>query len=280
MTKHDRITEILGKPGSFAEMQKASEHIGALDARALGVNTLVNATSNLFRRSEDGEIHQRLLTLEVLVSSLFLPFEASEPKDTIYAVLSLAKDTSALTDPTGIPSWRVTPRYQVMFWFLVWLLKLPLQALIFMSLFLALLWNKPSQAAPSENQSIPIDDRVSPDYGKALTDVYADFMEYCIEKSNLLDILCRHWAPLPKELTKRQKFELLRDGRKEEKEKLPTWIPTIDGHAYGGPLGVLSGRQNADSLVGGVERLNQQQYNASENLRPASDLESVRRGKI
>jgi hypothetical protein len=58
----------------------------------------------------------------------------------------------------------------------------------------------------------PIDARVSPNYDKTLMEVYADFMEYCIEKSNSLDILCRHWAPLPKELTSRQKFELLKAG--------------------------------------------------------------------
>jgi hypothetical protein len=99
-------------------------------------------------------------------------------------------------------------------------------------------------------------------------EVYADFMEYCIEKSNSLDILCRHWAAPPKELTVRQKFELLKGGPKEERKILPTWIPTIDGHAYGGPLGVLSGRKHGDSLVGGLERLNQQHYNASEDLKP------------
>ncbi|KAE9376548.1 hypothetical protein N431DRAFT_529685 [Stipitochalara longipes BDJ] len=228
MTKHDRITEILGKPGSFMAFQNPTEHVGALDPRALGANTLVNATTNLFRRAEDGEIHQRLLTLEVLVSSLFLPFEASEPKDTIYAVLSLAKDTSPRIDPTQTPSWRIKPRY------------------------------------------LPIDVRVSPDYDKTLTDVYADFMEYCIENSKSLDILCRHWAPLPKpmKLTPSQHFDILKAGHKAEEEKLPTWIPTVDGHAYGGPLGVLSGRKNGDSLVGGLERLNQQNYNASEDLQP------------
>jgi hypothetical protein len=271
MTKHDKIMEILGsKPVSFSEMGKPSEHVGALDPRALGANTLVNATSNLFRRSEDGEIHQRLLTLEVLVSSLFLPFEASDPKDTIYAVLSLAKDTSARIDITETPSWRVPPRHQVllkmMFWLVMWILKLPLIPLV---LLLAVLWNNSSEHTPTDNEmSIPIDDRVTPDYDKTLTDVYADFMEYCIEKSDSLDILCRHWAPLPKELTTRQRFVLFKKGQKEEKEMLPTWIPTIDGHAYGGPLGVLGGRKNGDCLVGGLGRLNQQEYNASEDLRP------------
>jgi len=112
---------------------------------------------------------------------------------------------------------------------------------------------------------MPIDARVSPNYDKTLMEVYADFMEYCIEKSNSLDILCRHWAPLPKKPTRRQ---ILMGGSKEEKETLPSWISTIDGHAFGGPSGILNGRKHGDSFVGGPERLNQQHYNASEDLKP------------
>ncbi|CAG8971448.1 hypothetical protein HYALB_00002031 [Hymenoscyphus albidus] len=58
----------------------------------LGANALVDFTNNLFRRSENGEIQQRMMTLEMLVSNL-LAFESTDPRDTIYAVLSLAKDT-------------------------------------------------------------------------------------------------------------------------------------------------------------------------------------------
>jgi hypothetical protein len=264
MAKHDSITDMLGKPESFVAMQ---ENVGALDPRALGANTLVNATSNLFRRSLDGKVHQRLLSLEVLVSSLFLPFEASEPKDTIYAVLSLARDTSARIDLTETPSWLIKHPHKIVMW-IMWFLHLLARCINFPFTLLRN-WRKSSHVAPAKRKvTPPIDAIVSPNYDKTLMEVYADFMEYCIEKSNSLDILCRHWAPLPKELTSRQKFELLKAGRKEEKEILPTWIPTIDGHAYGGPSGVLSGRKHGDSLVGGLERLNQQHYNASEDLKP------------
>jgi hypothetical protein len=59
-----------------------------------------------------------------------------------------------------------------------------------------------------------------------------------------------------------------KEGSLEELEKRPTWIPSIEGHAFGGPLGVLSGRKNGDSLVGCLERPNHQHYHASGNLRP------------
>jgi hypothetical protein len=54
----------------------------------------------------------------------------------------------------------------------------------------------------------------------------------------------------------------------QEIEKMPTWIPPIDGYAFGEPLDFLKGRKNGDSLVGCHERQNHQHYHASGNLRP------------
>jgi len=59
----------------------------------LGANTLIEALSNLFRKSQDKEIVERLSSLETLVSTL-LTFDATDPRDIIYAVLSIAKDTA------------------------------------------------------------------------------------------------------------------------------------------------------------------------------------------
>lgn len=61
------------------------------EVEALGAKTLVDITNNLFRKSDDGVILERLLSLEALVSSL-TAFEASSPHDTIYAILWLAHD--------------------------------------------------------------------------------------------------------------------------------------------------------------------------------------------
>ncbi|RDW56341.1 hypothetical protein BP5796_13252 [Coleophoma crateriformis] len=67
-----------------------------LDAvKGMGANALVDFTNNVFRRSENKDLRQPMMTLEALVSNL-LAFEAKDPKDTIYAVLSLAKDTHRL----------------------------------------------------------------------------------------------------------------------------------------------------------------------------------------
>lgn len=58
---------------------------------AFGANALVEAMSVMFRKSDDGGILERLVSLEYLVSVLTL-FEASDLRDTVYALLSIAKD--------------------------------------------------------------------------------------------------------------------------------------------------------------------------------------------
>lgn len=83
-------------PPVLSELSKTArdskEIVAAQSIEDLGANILVDFTNSFFRRDRDGKIQQRMMSLEILVSSL-LPFEATEPRDTIYAVLSLANDT-------------------------------------------------------------------------------------------------------------------------------------------------------------------------------------------
>ncbi|KAF1989061.1 HET-domain-containing protein [Aulographum hederae CBS 113979] len=62
------------------------------DIEALGACKLISAIRNLFRRSNDGEIREYLMNLESLVSTLQF-FDATEPCDIIYSLLSIASDT-------------------------------------------------------------------------------------------------------------------------------------------------------------------------------------------
>lgn len=97
-------------------------------------------------------------------------------------------------------------------------------------------------------------------------------MEYCIETSQSLDIVCRHWAPKPKKPTKSETIQLALKKEEFAEEKLPSWIPSCQGHAFGAPDEVMKGRKNGDSLVGDLERDIQQYYTASAGLRPCVEF--------
>ncbi|OCL01440.1 hypothetical protein AOQ84DRAFT_383747 [Glonium stellatum] len=62
------------------------------DIKALSASRLVEVTTNLVRKSDDGLVLKKHRSLEYLVSIL-TPFESSHPHDVIHAVLSLAEDT-------------------------------------------------------------------------------------------------------------------------------------------------------------------------------------------
>lgn len=70
----------------------------------LGAALLVDATSNLFRKTEKGR-REPLSSLEYLVSK-FGVFEATQPRDVIYALLALSKDTTVQLNPQAKRSFR------------------------------------------------------------------------------------------------------------------------------------------------------------------------------
>jgi len=66
------------------------------DITELGATRLVHACDNIFRKSDDGAIMEHMLSLEALMSSLSA-FEATDPHDTVYAVLWLAHDARPIS---------------------------------------------------------------------------------------------------------------------------------------------------------------------------------------
>lgn len=305
MTKFDQIK--LAFPAStdyVVSRQSNDNYIKSLDARALGANVLVTATSNLFRKSSSGQVIQRLLSLELLVSSMLLVFEATDPRDTVFAVLQIAKDISTHHRHTRLRACRGSLQSYapymlvIVFWklddktlalygdfkspttdialrnlavgalvarsglliFIGYLVVLLLKTLIVWLLSRMLVKAIFGDVASSKSKC-KIDKRIEANYRKCLRDVCADFIEYCIEDSKSLDIICRHWAPIPK------------PSALSPQMQMPSWILPIGGNAFGRPDQVRKGRVNGDSFVGPEKG---GYYTASGTLTPQIEFGTTR----
>ena len=99
----------------FDDIKRLSRSSGKLkdfvhDVKGLGANALVDVTNNLFHKSHDlkrlkrkeGNARYRLLSLEALVAKLF-NFEASDPRDTVYALLLIARPKAHPEYETSVP---------------------------------------------------------------------------------------------------------------------------------------------------------------------------------
>jgi len=195
---------------------------------ALGASLLVEATGTLFRVSKPSKEKSRqpLLSLEYLVSRLSV-FEATQPPDTIYALLAIAKDTApfAVITEENQESHAVPGGAQLISW------------------------------ATQHQQA----KRYRVDYSQPYVEICRDFMNFSIRQANItdppraLDILCRPWAPHPKS-TKPFYGKTTFPFHDDNDEVMPSWIPQLSGAAhsmYKHPNGEFKmGRTNADPLVG------------------------------
>lgn len=198
---------------------------------SLCASLLVGTAGTLFRMKED-EGQMPLLSLEYLVST-FTVFEVTEPRDSIYSFLAIAKGTkpvavlhgeSRLLAVTAVPEARA--------------------------------WASSSMKAK----------RYIVDYLKPFINICIQFISFSInqsDKTRALDIICRPWAPSinPSKKT-------MRGDQNEESQNMPSWIPGLAGAAYAmytHPNGELKmGRKNADSLVG-LPYPGQRNYSAAES---------------
>lgn len=249
------------------------------EAKRLGPSVLVDATNNLFRRRNDNTILERQKTLETLISTL-TAYEAADPRDTIYAVISIAKDTL----PTETrPASQSQHNLDV---------AITNGSLSHNSISLGV--NSPDRpAATSQDPDTNPDLFVAPelprtfttfprsesdmqrfhgisaDYEKDLLEVCKDFIKSSIRLSSSLDILCRNWAPVPTQMDLTpQEFRL--GLTKDQKNwvtyrKLASWMGLVSDSPFGTPKDALNGRKNGDSLVGLPGR---SFYNASNDNPP------------
>ena len=159
-------------------------------------------------------------------------------KDTIYAVLALARDTRLEAGGSGIPIGTPIDEEPP---------ALPAQTVT------------PDEAAIARRMARvirqPVLDRTYiVDYSKPFYQVCRDFLKFVFLQSKSLDIICRAWAPKDP----RPDYK----GQPPEQRRLPSWILNTTGRVYGQRYDRHYVRINADPLVG-FPGYGRRVYNAS-----------------
>lgn len=241
----------------FQSSRRFAHHPDFLgDVHELGANRLVFATDSMFRKSDKGDILEHLLSLETIMSSLSA-FEASDPRDILYAVIRLANDAhpsamqkrvaSLVEDPNV-----VTPTSPVKISHDGFLVPEPQSATVPQTS------NGASQSSNANALQVPqvvrraaaallkpLQDKIiTVDYNKSVLEVCKDFVAFVTGRSRSLDIICRPWAPSGED------FEL------------PSWVCTRDGLAFERGEDRKYFRVGPDPFVG-TPSLGRKIYNAS-----------------
>ena len=130
----------------------------------LAATRLVDVTNNIFRKSDDGTILEKVLSLEVLISE-FSSFQVSRPHDIIYAVLGLAKDISSIQGPRDSN----------------------------MTVSVGQANRTMLRSLAAFKEAI---NTFHIDYDQDFLDVCKEFLKMTILSGGSLDMLCRPWAPV------------------------------------------------------------------------------------
>ncbi|KAF2763213.1 hypothetical protein EJ05DRAFT_472122 [Pseudovirgaria hyperparasitica] len=261
------LSVIIRKDATFGNVPRFYENVHELSAYRLveAANSIVRRSSNSFSGPPaeiDSEI-ERFFSLEYLVSTLS-SFESSNPRDTIYALLSIAKDSIPETKAqVGADDMKVMSSKQ-------------------QGVFEK--WSKAFRKWGSEKiqQSAYV---VS--YGQGEIEVWKEFIQFVVrnaEPSRCLDILCRSWAPESKPESQQKTSTPVSNPESQQKTStpvvLPSWICTVANRTFAvsganPKLGQRVERRNANALVG-LPEFDQGNYKASglRTIRPLLKFEN------
>jgi Heterokaryon incompatibility protein (HET) len=286
---------------SSASYHHDSDFVGEVEE--LGANRLVYAANNVFRKADDGEILEHLLSLEALISTLSV-FSASDPRDTVYAILQLANDARPAsekarnmyqTDPRVDHTPIVTPSMQT---------TSPGQEFFAIPLPGGPLQQDPgfgasASAAPSETRTfvdregeeqssrvnLTVPDAVNPKHGRSLSLSFPKlahrWMKSVSEKRIVPDYeipiydVCKNFLAFA--IPRSQSLDILCRPWAPEVPDLPSWLPKTTGAAFVLDRTKVYRRVKADPLVGSPE-LGRRTYQACGKTKAAWRFsEEVRR---
>lgn len=96
----DDIRSMYSKSDTAKDDPDALRHVESVGARAI-----ISTTNNVLRKARDGTVVDRPLDIESLAME-FLHCDATDPRDTIYALIALASDGQFSSSPPNTPSLR------------------------------------------------------------------------------------------------------------------------------------------------------------------------------
>ena len=174
------------------------------------LKAFITIIRNVFRRAENGQILHSVFSLEQLVLDLYF-LDITIPHDSIYSLLSLAKDAYKP---------RVSPLSP---------LSSKLNAREHPDLSPAMLKAVNAFRKPLESRRKKL--RIQVDYSKPFAEVCKDFIDMTVHGSKSLDIICTPWAPTVTDL--------------------PSWVSTVSKAPRITQINREFVRINADLLVRG-----------------------------
>ena len=191
------------------------------------LSVFIEIVQNMFRRTENGHILDSVFSLETLVTDLCF-LNITIPHDSIYSLLSLAKDTYK---PRSSSLSTLSPMLKA--------------------------WEHPT-FSPTVLEAVkafrkPLESRrkkisIIVDYSKSFAEVCKDFVQLAIHGSKSLDIICRPWAPAVADL--------------------PSWVPIVSRASETTQLNKEFVRINADVLASQNGPCNSRTYQASGPTQP------------
>lgn len=223
-TSARRLSDLVKKDEKFGHADNFFYEVPALSAARL-----VDATNRLFKKAVGG-IPQRTNTLEDIVAR-FAMLDTSEPRDTIYALLALAKDSqpSVAGIPDHLDGVRLTESSQKALHTIARLLPNPYR------------------------QSYVVE------YKQPIVDVYQQFIAFAIARSDptrALDIICR---PFARSYTKAQDVSFDHEAIAKLTDPntivpLPSWIPNVSEIPFAKEPGRKRGEGSHTEAVFSMQR--------------------------
>ena len=190
------------------------EYLG--DIQALGANTLIDVIANHFRRSSEAQDNlERLSNLEALVSRL-LKFEASDPRDTVYALLSICKEKQDLEGSLS-PGSHYVPV---------------------------------SDSTRPQNKLVPDYKKSIIEVYKDFT----DYCVSTSDSIDIICRHWAPAEPSKSATLGNVRIQRKKKEEKQIEMSMPSWVPLLTDSAYGAPHQDQRSRVNGDSLVGHPDR--------------------------